>query len=160
MRFSSDKFTAAYRDEYTGEELPRDSATAAMQDELADANSIVWEWVPKDQIEANPKPPAQIRARWVVSNKVDRGSRRGLSPPRTSFCANFKRNAAALVRTSLSLTDAPDQRGAYPMGLVLAILRGMALSMEVRRALGTDAEEEYEKHAQHDHDQSGRRGCM
>ena len=68
--FDRSNFKTIYRDEYTGEELPHHLVRAAMAEELAYFNRVVWEAV--DAESAKQEDAAKtIRTRWVLCNKGD-----------------------------------------------------------------------------------------
>ena len=73
FKFSVENFKAAYRDEYTGEQLPNHLVRQAMCEEMSYFNSVVWELVETEKAKAE-NDFKLIRTRWVVSNKGDADS--------------------------------------------------------------------------------------
>ena len=69
-------FRAVYRDEYTGEILPHHLVRAAMAEDMAYFNKVVWEAVDTDKAKSDDMAKT-IRTRWVLCNK-------GIQDPPTS----------------------------------------------------------------------------
>ena len=65
-----DHFKEAYKDDYTGQTLPRSLIEDAVHDELRDFNNHVWTSCPIDHALAD-KSAKLIGTRWVMSNKND-----------------------------------------------------------------------------------------
>ena len=69
VTFADQNFKAEYRDEYTGEILPRHLVREAMVNELTYFNEHVWRG--KDATAAKQDHLNPIRTRWVICNKGD-----------------------------------------------------------------------------------------
>ena len=69
ISFADHNFKNEYKEEYTGETLPRHLVREAMVNELTYFNEHVWRGIDATDAKQNHLNP--IRTRWVICNKGD-----------------------------------------------------------------------------------------